>query len=151
MRSVGIPTLITKQLEEHEKFMPHAYQDSKGYWTIGIGRLIDKRLGGGISRAEGEILLANDVHDIEQELDRYVPWWRQLDDVRRLVVADMMFNLGGPKLSRFKNTLGNMKAGRYDEAAVGMRNSKWARVDVGARAERLARMMESGQLVPKWW
>ncbi len=45
---------ITQQLRRDEGEVLHAYQDSLGYWTIGIGVLIDKRKGGGITKAESE-------------------------------------------------------------------------------------------------
>ena len=34
---------LSKQLERDEGRVRHAYQDHLGYWTIGVGRLIDAR------------------------------------------------------------------------------------------------------------
>ena len=39
-------------IKEHEGVVKHAYQDSRGYWTIGVGRLIDEKLKGGLSDDE---------------------------------------------------------------------------------------------------
>lgn len=117
-----------------------AYQDSLGYWTIGVGRLIDKRKGGGISPEESRFLLTNDILKVEADLDRDTPWWRGLSEIRQRVIANMRFNLGGG-LNHFKNTLAAARDGRYADAAKGMLASKWAK-QVGARANRLAFMME---------
>jgi lysozyme len=46
-------------------------------------------------------------------------------------------------LSEFHNTLNAAKEGRYQECAKHMLNSDWAK-QVGSRADRLARMMETG-------
>jgi lysozyme len=59
-------------------------------------------------------------------------------------MVDMLFNLGLPKLLKFKNTLAAIRQGDYERAARGMLNSKWAR-QVGRRAKELAEMMRTGE------
>jgi lysozyme len=134
---------LAAQLRTDEGEVLHAYQDSEGYWTIGIGRLIDKRLGGGITKEESAYLLNNDIIRTEADLDLFIPWWRSMDEQRQLVIANMAFNLGIKKLMEFKNTLKAMSEGRYADAADGMRKSLWAK-QVGKRAERLIHIMENG-------
>lgn len=34
---------LATQLRQEEGSVPHAYQDHLGFWTIGIGRLVDQR------------------------------------------------------------------------------------------------------------
>ena len=139
---------LRAQLRHSEKFVPHAYQDSLGFWTIGYGRLIDKRRGGGISQAEAEYLLDNDISTTIEECDVHIPWWRNLDPVRQLVMLDLMFNMGwgGGKrgLSTFRNTLSAIEANDYAKAAAGLRKSKWAD-QVKSRADRLIKMMLTGE------
>lgn len=48
---------IWRTLETDEGRVPHAYQDHLGYWTIGVGHLIDKRKGGGLTPDEVDYLL----------------------------------------------------------------------------------------------
>ena len=132
--------ILKNMLRKHEGSVLHAYQDSLGYWTIGIGRLIDQRKGGGITTAEAMFLLENDVQKVEADLDAHVPWWRTMDENRQLVIADMCFNMGIGTLLQFKNTLSAMQEGRYADAANGMMDSKWA-TQVGKRATHLAGMM----------
>src|SRR3546814_2848207 len=61
--SSELVALATKHLNREEGRIPHAYQDSLGYWTIGVGRLIDKRKGGRLTNVDIDMLLANDIAD----------------------------------------------------------------------------------------
>lgn len=131
---------LTRLLRGDEGEVLHAYQDHLGYWTIGVGRLIDKRKGGGISKAESAFLLSNDIAEIEGELDRRLPWWRQLSDARRAVLMVMAFQMGVDGLLGFKNTLAMVKAENFDGAARGMLASLWAR-QTPERAHRMSEQM----------
>lgn len=135
---------LTKELRRDEGVVPFAYQDHLGYWTIGVGRLIDKRKGGGLSDAEIDFLLSNDIDRFEKQVIDAIPWYSRLDDVRQRVLVNMAFNLGIAGLLGFKNTLAMIERGDYAGAAKGMLNSKWA-TQVGERAKRLATMMETGK------
>ena len=131
------------QLIRHEGYRRSAYQDSEGYWTIGIGRLIDKKLNGGITEDEAKYLLKNDLDRCATDLDAKLAWWRALSENRQYVLLNMCFNLGITKLLGFKNTLAMIKAGNYEGAAKGMLNSLWAR-QVKGRAKELADQMRVG-------
>jgi lysozyme len=134
------PTKLAAELFRDEDCKLKPYRDPVGKLTIGIGRNLDDV---GISREEAEHLLHNDIAEVILDLDRALPWWRSLDEVRQRVLANMAFNMGIVKLGTFKNTLRFIQAGRYLEAAQAMLDSKWAR-QVGPRAERLAVMMRDG-------
>ena len=54
----------TNQIKKDEGIVLHVYDDSLGYSTIGYGRLVDRRKGGGISEDEALYLLKNDVNAI---------------------------------------------------------------------------------------
>lgn len=135
--------LLADQLTRHEGLRLSAYRDSLGYLTIGIGRMIDGRLGGGITAAEARYLLQNDIDKVCRELDTKLPWWRQQDDVRMRALADLCFNLGIKKLLLFKNTLRAWEARRYEEAAKGLRASKWYG-QVKIRGPRIVHMVRTG-------
>jgi len=135
---------LTKELRRDEGVVPFAYQDHLGYWTIGVGRLIDKKKGGGLSDAEIDFLLSNDIDRFEKQIIDALPWYSGLDDVRQRVLVNMAFNLGIAGLLGFKNTLAMIERGDYAGAAKGMLASKWA-TQVGERAKRLATMMETGK------
>lgn len=127
--------------------LAYAYKDHLGYDTIAVGRLVHKGRGG-LTAAECDYLLANDVRRFEAELNTAIPWWKTLDPVRQRVLLDMAFNMGTNGLMQFKNTLAFVKAGKYSEAAKGMLASKWA-TQVGARAITLSEMMRTGK-DPDW-
>lgn len=124
--------------DEGVKLKP--YRDTVGKLTIGVGRNLDDV---GISEAEAAHLLDGDIERTARALDKALPWWRNLDDVRQRVVLNMAFNMGINSLRRFKNTLAAIQAGKYEDAATGMLASKWAQ-QVGQRAQRLASMMRKG-------
>ncbi len=135
---------MVAELRRDEGVMPSAYQDSLGWWTIGVGRLIDKRKGGKLSDDEINYLLNNDIERFSKLLDINIPWWRTLDDVRQRVLLNMAFNLGINGLLGFKNTLAYVKSGDYTKAASNMLLSKWA-TQVKGRATRLSEMMRTGR------
>lgn len=135
---------ITKQLRRDEGVEKSAYQDSLGYWTIGVGRLIDKRKGGRLRDNEIDFLLSNDIDEVEEALGARISFYKSLDEARRGVLLNMAFNLGVEGLLAFKNTLSLVGAGKYKEASVEMLKSKWAK-QVGNRAIRLSKQMETGK------
>ena len=120
---------LIQQIIAHEDNIPYAYQDSKGYWTIGIGRLIDHRLGGKLSDDECQYLLANDLVNVRKELAACA-WYNIQDEVRRGVLIELCLNMGLPRLLTFQNMIAALKIFDYRKAAAEMVNSKWAN-DVG--------------------
>jgi lysozyme len=139
---------LAEMLEDEEARVKHAYLDSEGYLTIGIGRLIDKKKGGGLSDDEIDYLLANDIRNKTREVLKALPWVADLDEVRRNVLIAMSFQMGTDGLLKFVNTLAMVKAERYDSAAKGMLNSLWAR-QTPKRAVRMAEMMRTGVYIKK--
>jgi lysozyme len=134
---------LVKQLIKHEGVRFSAYQDTEGYWTIGIGRLIDERKGGKISLDTVYQMLDEDINEKIAQLDDHIPWWKELDGVRQIVLANMCFNLGIQGLLGFENTLECIRRGNYEEASAKMLQSKWSK-QVGKRAIELSQMMRDG-------
>lgn len=132
-------------LEHDERYVPHVYLDSEGYQTIGIGRLVDKRKGGGITREEALYLLRNDIDRKSAELDAKLPWWRHESTIRQWAMLSMAFNLGVNGLLGFKKMLTAWKGKDYAEAKRQALDSKWA-TQVKSRAHRIAHMIEHDEL-----
>lgn len=128
---------LKSDLIHDEGVVQHAYQDHLGYWTIGVGRLIDGRKGGQLSMDEIEYLLNNDIKRIIKELDNNISWWVSLSDARKLAIANMCFQLGITKLLKFKNMLSAMRSGNFDKAADEALDSLWAK-QTPSRANRIA-------------
>lgn len=135
---------LRKELEDEEKFVRHAYRDSLGYLTIGIGRLVDKEKGGGISYEEGMYLLNNDIAGKVADLDRLAPWWSDLSEVRQRAIINMAFQMGVAGVLKFKVMVAALQAGNFDSAADAALDSKWAREDSPNRANRIAGMIRRG-------
>jgi len=135
--------VIEDQLRRDEGERLSAYQDHLGYWTIGIGRLIDSRRGGGISTDESTMLLRNDIARVRVELLQRLPWFVHLDSVRQGALMNMAFQLGINGLMAFQDTLGKVQTGDYAVAADKMLQSKWA-TQTPERANRLAKQMREG-------
>lgn len=131
------------ELKVDEGSVPHAYADSRGYWTIGVGRLIDERLGGGLSQDEIDRLLENDIDRAEATAKALFPAFSSLSDARKAVLLNMAFNLGSARLAAFQRFREAVSAGAWEQAAAEMLDSRWAE-QVGARAHRLAKQMKEG-------
>ena len=135
---------LTVQLRRDEGTKSAAYQDSLGFWTIGVGRLIDSRKpGAGLRPDEIDYLLKNDINDRVAALTKALPWFSVLDDARRGVLVNMAFQLGTAGLLEFSYTLGLVRDGKYAEAAMQMLKSRWA-IQTPERAKRLAEQMKTG-------
>lgn len=134
---------LRAQIIRHEGKVAHAYQDSLGYWTVGVGHLIDERKGGFLPDFIIDTLLEYDIERVKKELLAALPWFLELDPPRQAVLIDMAFNLGTAGLLKFANTLRSIREGAYSAAAMHMLDSTWAQ-QVGIRAQRLAAQMEKG-------
>lgn len=153
--------IMLDELDRDEGERLKVYRCTAGKLTIGVGRNLDdvgifahetaalgitkgSCIANGITREQSRYLLNSDIDRVDADLDRELPWWRQLDPVRQRILVNMAFNLGITGLCGFKNTLGMIRRGDFEAAAANMLQSKWAR-QVGARATRLSAMMRSGR------
>lgn len=137
-------SLATDQIKADEGCVLHAYKDHLGYTTVGYGRLLDKRRGGGISQSEANMLLENDIDNKLSVLRDKYPHFDKLDDARKGVLLNMAFQMGVGGLMGFRNTLAKIEAGDYEGAASNMLKSKWAK-QTPNRARRMAEQMRTGQ------
>ncbi len=135
---------LIEQLRRDEGCVLHAYPDHLGFLTIGVGRLIDQRRGGGISAAEADYLLNNDVQRVDQALRSSLPWFAALDEVRQAALINMGFQLGVSGLLEFKRMLASVRDGRYFDAEQNALDSKWAK-QTPLRARRVARQIATGE------
>lgn len=133
---------LLKQLRRHEGFVPTAYQDHLGYWTIGFGRLIDERRGGGLTEAECEYLLRNDVLKCEAQLET-ITAFNKLDDVRQASLVNMCFQLGFNGLKAFKKMWSALERFDFETAADEALDSRWAK-QTPDRALEIAAQLRTG-------
>ena len=135
---------LMEMLKRHEGVETHAYVDTVGKVTIGVGRNIDAKDGLGLSEAEISFMLGNDIDRVEDELYANFRWVIHLDEARYDAMVNICFNLGLPRLKKFKNALAAMEAGDYNLAAIEFLDSRWAD-QVGHRAVELSLMIETGE------
>ena len=154
--------LLMQKLVAHEGMRLDVYKDTLGINTIGIGRNLDDRgitkdeldwmdypsieyvYSDGITEADAIYLAQNDVQIVEEELLRAPPCVDRLDAVRQLVLVDMAFNLGVPRLCKFKKMWAAVEAEDFPTAAKEMLDSRWAN-QVKSRATKLAHAMHHGE------
>ena len=152
-----------QKLIAHEGLRLQVYKDSLGIATIGIGRNLEDRgitpeelewmdipnmdtiYQYGISEADAMYLAQNDVQIVEEELLRSHPCVENLDAVRQLVLVDMAFNMGVPRLGKFKKMWAAIHENNFDEAAKEMLDSRWAN-QVKSRSTKLAHAMHTGEI-----
>jgi len=134
---------LKQLLIRHEAEVNHAYEDSEGWLTIGVGHLIDERKGGKISHAASMFILDEDIAEVMGQCDRAFDWYDELDETRKIVVLNMVFNLGINSFKKFKKTIHYIDIENYELASEEMLASKWAR-QVGIRAIELSEMMKNG-------
>jgi len=152
--------ILIKQLIIHEGIILHVYKDSLGIDTIGIGRnlkdrgiskfelsilnkTIEKVYEQGITEKDAHFLLKNDIDIVEKELFKVKPIANDIDVIRQLVLMDMAFNMGVPRLCKFINMWAALEQQDYIKAADEMLDSKWAK-QVKSRATNLAHSMHYG-------
>ena len=138
-------SMIIEMLRKHESVETHAYKCNANKTTIGVGRNIDKNGGIGLSQREIDYLLANDIKRVEAELSQAFSWYDDLNDPRKDAMMDMCFNMGLPRLKKFKKSLAAMALGDYKTAAAEFRDSKWAKKDVGQRAITVTDIIRTGE------
>ena len=136
--------IVRAQLRVDEGTVEYAYQDSEGYWTIGVGRLIDKRLGGRLRPEEIAMMLENDITQAEEDAKALFPGFESLVDARKAVLVNLAFNMGRNRLATFQRLRRAVSEGDWEWAAAEMLDSRWSE-QVGQRAVRLAEQMKKGE------
>lgn len=133
-------TQLKADLIRDEGLRLKPYKDTVGKTTIGCGRNLNDL---GISEAEAEFMLENDIVRVMGELDKAFPWWTGLSEQRQVALCNMAFNLGISRLQGFRNMLAALQAGDYEKAAHEAFQSHWSG-QVGARADRICKMILEG-------
>lgn len=134
---------VTALLVADEGEILHAYEDHLGYLTIGVGILIDKRKGGGITQEESRYLLRNRIRKRIAELESRFEWWNALDPVRQQALVCMAFQLGTNGVANFRKMCNALSVRDYETAAREALDSNWAK-QTPARAQRMAQILRSG-------
>lgn len=139
---------LRKDLEFDEGVKHEVYLDHLGYKTMGVGHLIkqgepeyDLEVGEAVSEERVVQCFDQDIKIVLDDCEKLYPNFLGFQEEVQLIVANMMFNLGYPRLSKFKKMKEAVDNEDWEEAAAQMRDSKW-HTQVRNRAERLCIRME---------
>lgn len=132
---------LKETLERHEGLRLKPYKDSVGKLSIGIGRNLDDN---GIAEEEARYLLHHDLVDAIGDCRTHLPWFDELNDIRKEVMVNMMFNLGWRRLSTFRKMFRAISEQEFEWAAQECLDSKWA-TQVGDRAIELSEALRTGE------
>ena len=131
--------LLKSTLKRHEGYRNKPYKDSVGKLTIGIGHNLDD-LGVDDEVIEHQFLI--DIERAVEDCKTLFGNWHAIPSNKQTVLANMMFNMGLPVLSKFTKTISFIDASDWANAADEMLDSKWAK-QVGNRATELANIMRA--------
>ena len=138
---------LREQLKIDEGCVYEIYNDHLGYPTFGIGHLVresDPENGSPVGTKISEDRVADafddDIEIVLSDCNKLYPDFDDLPEEAQQIIANMMFNLGRPRLSKFVGMKRGVDAKDWDSAAEEMVDSRWYR-QVGARAERLVNRM----------
>ena len=140
---------LRRELEVDEGVKYEIYKDHLGYPTFGIGHLVidsDPEYGQEIGTpvSEDRVIEAfdNDVQIVLSDCERLYNDFNVLPEEVQLIIANMMFNMGRPRLSKFKGMKAGVDAQDWNKAADEMVDSAWYR-QVPKRAGRLVKRMRA--------
>lgn len=148
---------IIQRLCYNEGIRLKPYKCSEGKLTIGVGRCLDTNpltteemsfIGHNcreneITKDQAMYLLRHDIEKVKSELDRNLPWWKNLNEDRMYVLIDLCFQLGITGLLKFKNMLKFLSTGFFIQASEELLDSRYAR-QTPARAQRNAQCIKTG-------
>lgn len=149
-------------VRRHEGMRTRAYRDSENVLTIGIGFNLEKagareRIAAlgldyalvcaqkqPLSTAQAEQLMREDVTIAVNDARAYVGEsdWSELDPRAQMIVTNMSYNLGLPKLSKFVKLQQALRDEDYLRAAHEMEDSRWYH-QTGERARELVEKMRA--------
>ena len=140
---------LREQLEIDEGVKYKVYKDHLGYLTFGIGHLItasDPENGWSVGTDVDEYRVReafeDDVQGVISDCEKLYVQWEHLPEEVKLIVANMMFNMGYTRLSKFKGMKRGVDARDWNAAADEMVDSRWYR-QVTNRADRLVERMRN--------
>tara|TARA_Y100001937_G_scaffold47401_1_gene66424 strand:- start:943 stop:1404 length:462 start_codon:yes stop_codon:yes gene_type:complete len=139
---------LKETLKVDEGVVYEVYNDHLGYPTFGIGHLIiegDPELGAAVgtpvSEERVDECFAKDVETVIEDCKKLHDGWDGYPEEVKQVVANMMFNMGLTRLSKFNRHNAALQCGDWKEAAKEGRDSRWYK-QVTNRAERLMTRLE---------
>ena len=140
---------LKETLKVDEGVVYEIYNDHLGYPTFGIGHLVlegDAEHGAAVGTAVSEDRVdecfEKDVESVIGDCKKLHEGWDDYPQEVKQIVANMMFNMGLTRLSKFSKHNAALQSGDWETAAVEGRDSRWYD-QVTNRAERLMTRLEN--------
>jgi len=140
---------LREEIEYDEGSVNKIYLDHLGLPTFGIGHLVtewDEEYGWEVGTPVNEDrcieCFDTDIQIVLSDCDRLYPDFNELPEEVQRIIANMMFNMGRPRLSKFKGMKRGVDAKDWNAAADEMVDSRWYR-QVTKRADRLVERMRN--------
>ena len=137
----------TLKIDEGVKY--EIYNDHLGYPTFGIGHLVvesdeehGKPVGTVVEQERVRQLFALDIAVTIDECKVLYPDFDALPEECQHIIANMMFNMGRPRLSKFKDMKAAVDKRDFNASADAMVDSRWY-TQVPNRARRLVDRMRA--------
>ena len=135
---------MKEEIKQEECFSNKVYFDILGYGTIGYGHLVTP-----LDKFKEGVVYDNKELEKVFEYDFQIAYQdgmsltKDIDipDEAKEIVIHMCFQMGKPKVSKFKKMFEALRNKRYDIASTEMLDSLWHKQHTPARAERLANRM----------
>ena len=143
---------LQDEIANDEGVKYETYRCSLGHLTGGIGHLITEwdeeiyagPIGTKIPHQQVDDWFSKDIEVTIKDCKILFSDFNNLPEEAQLVIANMCFQLGRPRLSKFKNFIAAVKDDDWQRAADEMQDSRWYK-QTTARADRLiARISKLG-------
>ena len=140
---------LREELEIDEGCKYEIYLDHLGYPTFGIGHLITEddpeygwEVGASIDTFRVHDTFESDIETVLSDCTKLYEDFEDLPEEAQRVIANMMFNMGYTRLSKFKGMKRGVDARDWNAAADEMVDSRWYN-QVTNRANRLVERMRN--------
>ena len=139
---------LRRQLEIDEGVKYEVYLDHLNKKTFGIGHLVLNKdpeskmeVGDSVSERRVEEAFDKDIQSVIDDCQRLYSNFNAMPEECKQITANMMFNMGLPKMKAFKKMNAAIEDEDYLKASEEMVDSKWYRT-VPNRADRLVQRMK---------
>ena len=140
---------LRKELEIDEGVKYEIYLDHLGLPTFGIGHLVTKSdpefgepVGTPVDKDRCIEAFNEDLETVMSDCHKLYSDFDDLPEEVKRIIANMMFNMGRPRLSKFKGMKAGVDSRDWNKAADEMVDSRWYR-QVTKRADRLVERMRN--------
>ena len=140
---------LKEEIKKDEGYKNEIYLDHLSLKTLGVGHLIketdpeyDLEVGTHIDDERVNELFEQDINVTIDECRKLYYDFDRLPEEAQLIICNMMYNMGRPRLSRFHKMKRAVENRDWKEASNQMKDSKWYR-QVTNRADRLCNRMEN--------